>query len=233
MSAHNETLDWNNTTSTSAMGPIGGGQVLLVVLVAGSLLPATSSNVNPRILERAEVMEADATSSGTVAISEPTEMVEISLRESTRAALAELRRRAGLTWDQMARLFDVSRRSVHFWASGKPMTAEHEEHLHRLLAVVHGTNRSADALRAALLSVVDGEQLLELLVARRYDAVAVALGVSDAREPKSRTPLSARAQEVRRPLPPEDLVVDEGDRSYPIEGRGHPVHARSKDRGQS
>lgn len=165
-------------------------------------------------------------------MSEPTETAEAVSHEATRAALPELRRRTGLTWDQMARLFEVSRRSVHAWASGKPMTADHEEHLHRLLAVVRDANRSADALRAALFSIVDGQQLLDLLVARRYGTVAVALGVGDMHEPKPRTPLAARAQEVRRPLPPDDLVADEGPRSYPIEGRAHTVHARSRGRGQ-
>ena len=38
------------------------------------------------------------------------------------AAIGELRRLSGLTWDQLARIFSVSRRSLHFWASGKPMT---------------------------------------------------------------------------------------------------------------
>ena len=41
---------------------------------------------------------------------------------SDRGAIAELRRLSGLTWDQLARLFNVSRRALHFWASGKPMT---------------------------------------------------------------------------------------------------------------
>jgi DNA-binding transcriptional regulator YiaG len=234
MSALIEPSAWEDATATSAMGPIGGGQVLWVVLVAGSLLPATSSNASPRFLEGAVVMESDATSSGAGEMSEPIEMAESTSHEATRAALTTLRRLTGLTWDQIARLFNVSRRSVHFWASGKPMTSEHEEHLHRLLAVVRGANRSADALRAALLSVVDGEQVLGLLMARRYDVATVVLGTGDARVAVPRTPLSASVEEARRPLAPEDLAVDEGERSYPIDGRGHAVPAvRGKGRGQS
>ena len=57
------------------------------------------------------------------------------------AVIGELRRLSGLTWDQLARLLGVSRRSVHFWASGKPMAQSNEEHLRRLLAVVRKVDR--------------------------------------------------------------------------------------------
>ena len=39
------------------------------------------------------------------------------------AAIAELRRVSGLTWDQLARLVGVSRRTLHFWASGTAVMA--------------------------------------------------------------------------------------------------------------
>lgn len=45
------------------------------------------------------------------------------------AQLHELREHSGLTWDQLARLFGVSRRSVHHWASGDNMNAAHQEAL--------------------------------------------------------------------------------------------------------
>ena len=42
----------------------------------------------------------------------------ISVAVPAGTAIGELRRLSGLTWDQLARLFNVSRRSLHFWASG-------------------------------------------------------------------------------------------------------------------
>src|SRR4030065_864926 len=39
----------------------------------------------------------------------------------TANAIAEIRRLTGLTWGQIAEIFDVSRRTIHFWASGKPL----------------------------------------------------------------------------------------------------------------
>src|SRR5690348_926812 len=49
--------------------------------------------------------------------------------ETTREAILEIRRRAGLTWEELADLFDVSRRSVHHWANGKAVTADHEQRI--------------------------------------------------------------------------------------------------------
>ena len=39
--------------------------------------------------------------------------------ESTAEAIMEIRRRSGLTWQELGDLFDVSRRSIHHWANGK------------------------------------------------------------------------------------------------------------------
>ncbi len=46
-------------------------------------------------------------------------------RESVTAAamLAYVREHIGLTWDQMARMFNVSRRAVHLWAAGGNLSA--------------------------------------------------------------------------------------------------------------
>jgi DNA-binding transcriptional regulator YiaG len=62
-------------------------------------------------------------------------------RRQTRAVVSESRRLAGLTWKQLARVFGVARRSLHFWASGKPTDASNEEHLRRLLVVPRQADR--------------------------------------------------------------------------------------------
>ena len=97
----------------------------------------------------------------------PRSLSESALECEAGAVIGELRRLSGLTWDQLARLFGVSRRSVHFWASGKPMAPSNEEHLRRLLAVVRKVDRgSARANRAILLGAdEDGISLFDLLAA--------------------------------------------------------------------
>lgn len=94
--------------------------------------------------------------------------------EATRQAVHELRRCSGLTWDQMAELFSVSRRSLHFWASGRPIAREHEAALHEVLDIVRSVHRGdARRTRSALMSVEAGESPLAMLAAgRRHEARA-------------------------------------------------------------
>jgi DNA-binding transcriptional regulator YiaG len=136
------------------------------------------------------------------------------------AAIGELRRLSGLTWDQLARLFNVSRRSLHFWASGKPMAPGNEEHLQRLLSVVRKVDRgSASANRAMLLGVrADGSLPVDLLAAGDYDRVLSLLGPREARRAASPKP-SAEVRAARAPRPPEELVGALQDRIHPTSGR--------------
>jgi len=134
--------------------------------------------------------------------------------------IAELRGLSGLTWDQLARLFDVSRRSLHFWASGKAMSAGNREHLQRLLATLRTVDRgTVDANRVALLDPrEDGEIPFDRLVEKEYDRVVASLGPGDARRVK--TPgVSAKAMAERAPPPPETLVGALHDRIHPTSGR--------------
>lgn len=131
------------------------------------------------------------------------------------AAIGELRRLSGLTWDQLARLFNVSRRSLHFWASGKSMTPSNEEHLQRLLAVVRKVDRgSASANRAMLLGVrEDGNLPFDLLAVGDYERVLSLLGPIEGRwvsPPK----LSEEARTARAPQSPEELVGALQDRIH-------------------
>lgn len=136
------------------------------------------------------------------------------------AAIGELRRLSGLTWDQLARMFNVSRRSLHFWASGKPMTPSNEENLHRVLAVLRKIDRgSASANRTALLGVrEDGSIPFDLLVEGDYERVFSLLGPGGGRR-VSPPKLDKAARAARAPRPPEELVGALQDRIHPISGR--------------
>jgi DNA-binding transcriptional regulator YiaG len=144
----------------------------------------------------------------------------VSSAQPPGAAIGELRRLSGLTWDQLARMFGVSRRSLHFWASGKPMAPINEEHLQRVLAVVRKIDRgAASANRSALLGVgEDGSIPFDLLVARQYERVLSLLGPGDARRVSS-PKLSEEARAARAPRPPAELVGALQDRIHPTSGR--------------
>lgn len=121
-------------------------------------------------------------------------------RRDASEAVHDLRRLTGLTWDQLAKIFDVSRRTLHLWASGRPMTGANEAKLHRVLWFVQKVDRgSARANRALLMSVrVDGMPVTELLRQGRYsEADAVGRGKGRRRPPMSE--LSGEAKRARQP----------------------------------
>ena len=97
--------------------------------------------------------------------------------ETTQRAISELRRISGLTWQQLGQLFEVSRRSVHFWASGKPQKAENEARLTNVLDVVRYADRGdAGSTRRALLNADGGPSPFDLLVALQFEKARTALG---------------------------------------------------------
>jgi DNA-binding transcriptional regulator YiaG len=154
------------------------------------------------------------------AVEQTTAGAAVLVPEPAGAAIGELRRLSGFTWDQLARIFNVSRRSLHFWASGKPMAPSNEEHLQRLLSVVRKIDRgSASANRAALLGVrEDGNLPFDLLAAGDYERVLSLLGHGATRRAAPPT-LSKEARAARAPRPPEELVDALQDRIHPTSGR--------------
>lgn len=196
------------TRSTSAAGSMRPVQRLVIIrsMLAGL---GTSSNV---------ALPGDVVSAWIPQTSSGVQTLE---RQATEEALFELRRLSGLTWDQLARLFGVSRRSIHFWASGKPMNRVNEERLQRVLVAVRGVDRgSGDATRQALLSPTpDGDIPFDLLCAGELDRVlsTVGPGVSETRP--TLAPLSEAARRARAPRPPDEIVGALQDRVHVEKGR--------------
>jgi hypothetical protein len=141
----------------------------------------------------------------------------IVIPQSAGAAIGELRRLSGFTWDQLARLFNVNRRSLHFWASGRAMAHGHEEQLHRTLGLLRQIDRgSASANRAALLTAQrNGVIPFDLLGAANYEQVLALLGPGKKRWIRPSTPSAAVAD---LPRPPEELVGALQDRIAPASG---------------
>jgi DNA-binding transcriptional regulator YiaG len=193
--------------STSAAGAMLMGQVREPVLVGcmlAGLGTSTAYAVPPDTVLRSQRSVEQTTSGAAVLVAEP-----------AGAAIGELRRLSGFTWDQLARIFHVSRRSLHFWASGKAMAPSNEEHLQRLLSVVRRIDRgSASANRAALLGICeDGSLLFDLLAAGDYERVLSLLGPGEAHR-VSPPKLSEEARAARAPHPPEELVGALQDRIH-------------------
>lgn len=146
--------------------------------------------------------------------------------QSTNSAIMELRRLSGLTWEQLATLFKVARRTLHFWASGKPVNAPNEERLRRVLAVVRKADRGFAATnRAILLEDREGVVPFDLLAGGEYERFIDLVGTGPGRRELKLAPLSPEALEARKPLPPEELVGALQDRVHVDVGRARPGRA--------
>jgi transcriptional regulator with XRE-family HTH domain len=202
--------------STSAAGALLMRQVREPVLVGMMLAGLGTSSLS--------ALPADLVLRSPRPVLQTTAGASVVIRDRVGAAIAELRRLSGFTWEQLARLFSVSRRSLHFWASGKAMTPSNEEHLQRTLAVVRKIDRgSARANRTELLAVRDdGIIPFDLLVDGQYERVVSLLGEGEARR-VSAPKLSKDAMAARAPRPPEQRVGALQDRVHRETGIARPA----------
>ena len=165
----------------------------LVIRASGTLVLQGTASVEtwPHPIEVSPAVEQ--TSTGRTDFSAP------------QAAIAELRRRSGLTWDQVARLFGVARRSVHFWASGIALSATNEERLGRLLAVIRLIDQGgARETRSALMTALgDGTIPFDLLVADKLDEVVARVELVTKRAIVELPPLAPAEHAARMPISPE------------------------------
>lgn len=141
--------------------------------------------------------------------------------QSANSALAELRRLSGLTWGQLAKVFDVSRRSLHFWASGKPINASNEERLRRSLQAMRLIDRgAAHANRKVLLAEQGGVLPIDLLTQGRFDELLKLVGPGTPLKRPILAPLSQSARDARKPVSPAEQLEALHDRPSTTPGRG-------------
>lgn len=146
--------------------------------------------------------------------------------EVSRKAVMEIRRLTGFTWEQLAKLFNVSRRTLHFWASGQKLNSFNEEQLYLLLDTIRYINRGSASLnRNILLEPIDNEKRpFDLLIAGKYRQVKDILGSINLPKKPELTPLSEEALRLRKPLDPETLVsADPTPVNYKRVGRSRPA----------
>jgi DNA-binding transcriptional regulator YiaG len=160
--------------------------------------------------------------------------VDQDLDLPTSKAIHELRFKTGLSWDRLSRLFGVQRRSLHFWASGKPLSEKNEERLYHLLALIRTIDRgSARANRTLLLKPIENgdSSPFDLLLQDKFEEVRDRLGVAQTR--RRRTP-QANTDQIRDKMPPSLTNFDAEIDDAPItsSGRARIAKARKVRRGQ-
>lgn len=79
---------------------------------------------------------------------------------------------SGLTWDQIAKTFDVSRRAVHLWVGGGRINSTNLQAIHAFRALVaQADGRTPEETRRALLTVgLDGFSPLDRFRRTRHDS---------------------------------------------------------------
>lgn len=138
-------------------------------------------------------------------------------------ALQEIRHRSALTWGQLAQVFGVNRRSVHFWARGERPNAVNAQRIMAVLYVVRRIDTTdPDTARSLLLRPHrDGESVFDLLCAGEDSRAARALAQPEPATtavPSRRRrppPLSASERLKRRGLGPADLLEARHDAPPP------------------
>lgn len=180
---------------------------ICVIAVSGALAFSGTSSAQPMRLWEAPYIrqfESTASSSGGQLFRDPSESSSVV---RTGSAVSEIRRRSGLTWDQVGALFAVSRRSVHFWASGKPLNAANEARLMQVLDIIREADRGdARSTRAALLQPAEGVTPFELLASERFEEARRLLGEGSKYVTTPQIELSMAARAARQPLLPEEMV---------------------------
>lgn len=185
----------------------------------------------PRLVDSSSVGHNDLLAQKLLAISERTNNGIVLQEENPRLfqdsqkAINELRKTSGLTWEQVAKLFNVSRRSIHFWASGQPLSSNNEEKLNRLLGVIRYIDRGSASLNRKLLLSPnsDGELPLDQLRLGEYDKVRENLGRGNPLKRPQLKPLSEEERLARKPLPPEVLIDALQDPIHYDIGRSRPA----------
>jgi hypothetical protein len=132
---------------------------------------------------------------------------------SAQRALQEIKSTSGLTWQQLARVFDVVPRSLHLWMDGEALDSIHEERLYRLLKIVRGLPYSTPFQNRTFLLAprADGTIPFDLLVEGKDEA----LKTLPKENPVCKITAEERAlNDERKPLPPWILMDALQDRVH-------------------
>lgn len=131
----------------------------------------------------------------------------------TQRLIRDLRKRSGLTWSDLARIFDVDRRTLHFWANGASPAEHNASRLRHVVDIVRQLDQGEPKRTKKLLKSAraDGRTVVELLAEEEFgaalaSAAPVATRGRSPRERKRPPRLSAEVRRQRRDFAPEELL---------------------------
>lgn len=126
----------------------------------------------------------------------------------TARGILAIRQIANLTWDETAKLFGVSRRTVHLWANGRHPSGDQERKLNRTLGILSShKSLGPSLLRERLMaSAQPGTLFFDLLCNDEFDTFQ-SLFSSDS-EPGGYTPPSLHLEARNYISQPPILLLD-------------------------
>jgi DNA-binding transcriptional regulator YiaG len=215
----NPTQDRASDTSTSACGSMRSSAKPTYPVIGSPLYYSGTTNAESMFNLNLYTL-AKQTASNI-----PVVFISSDSAETSQSAVNELRRLSGLTWEQLAKVLNVSRRSLHFWAGGKPLSPFNEDLLRGLLGTIRYINRgSASENRSILLyPIQDALTPLDLLIAGKYEEIKQFLGPGKAPKKPQLKPLSLESIALRTPQRPEDLVDARHEPIHREVGRSRPA----------
>jgi hypothetical protein len=146
--------------------------VAVAYSVFGILPSATAAIVRPNSSTLASAHNSNSSST-----QEPWNLGRMSISRSTETPnpaqfadrLLQFKEQTALTWDQIARLFGVSRRAVHHWAVGGKMNSVNVEmlsHLESYLVSDIPTQNPEDRNREIFALMADGKSRFEKVLSK-------------------------------------------------------------------
>lgn len=234
-----------STTNTQSAAPPG--------LLTTSWLSGMATNTEAVVVRRYEaprkvvivgrwpvsLVEQDTSNTAPEACREPYEQTGVGLFYLKRAlvkaiagapasfrardAIFELRRLTGLTWEELAALLSVTRRSLHLWANGGAINAPNERHVRDLLMAIRELDRgTARENRALLLAPLrDGDVTVAGLLRSRHFGDALKL-VGRGRGRALPPPVTGEAPWKPEKLSVADMLGTSADRVHTDEGPALP-----------
>jgi transcriptional regulator with XRE-family HTH domain len=145
---------------------------------------------------------------------DPVGALAVADRQPRASAIYEIRRLSGLTWDELAEMFGVTRQAANDWANGKAMKPANAHKVQAVLSAFRALPRtSAPQVRIALLATLpSGERPLDLIRTGAIDAAMT--GVAGL---LTRTTMPLAPREPHRPH--AAAYLDRlGDRPIPASG---------------
>ena len=164
-------MDSTGGSTSNMFLPKLGPAVLPAFLAMGLLTGGTSlpARPAPRSMSASVFpMSALTPSESAAAVQEESEAFLPELAKSVRS----LRQRSGFTWDELAYIFDVSRRTLYNWSTGGQVSASHAQAIASVVNVIHQNDTGNPKLtRSKLLAPTEDGSTIYSRLAQQQRSV--------------------------------------------------------------